>query len=113
MPSASAFLSESISLLINDENENEVGLADRIKEVQQSLYADSLRKYIQNLFKDIKGRGPLLRFLASDLNPDNRRFEELTGLAPDTKLSNSEWSSLVFRELQAIRAVTTGVNGDD
>src|SRR5690606_29184891 len=72
--SVSAFLSESISLLTNDENENEVGLADRIKEVQQSPYADSLRKYAQNLFKDTKGRGPLLRFLTSDLSPDDQQF---------------------------------------
>ncbi len=111
--SVSAFLSESISLLTNDENENEVGLADRIKEVQQSPYADSLRKYAQNLFKDTKGRGPLLRFLTSDLSPDDQQFGELTGLAPDTQISNSEWASWVFRELQAIRAVTAGENEDD
>lgn len=111
--SVSAFLSESILLLTKDENEKEVGLADRFREVQQSKYADSLRKYIQNLFKDIKGRGPILRFLTSDLSPNNQQFGELTGLAPDTQISNSEWASWVFRELQAIRAVTSGESEDD
>lgn len=111
--SVSAFLSESILLLTKDENEKEVGLADRFREVQQSKYADSLRKYIQNLFKDIKGRGPILRFLTLDLSPNNQQFGELTGLAPDTQISNSEWASWVFRELQAIRAVTSGESEDD
>ena len=111
--SVSAFLYESIFLLTKDETEKKVGLADRIREVQQSQYTDSLRKYIQNLFKDTRGRGPLLRFLTSDLSPDDQQFGELTGLAPDTQISNSEWASWVFRELQAIRAVTAGENKDD
>ena len=111
--SVSAFLSESILLLNKDENEKKVGLADRFREVQQSQYADSLRKYIQNLFKDLKGRGPISRFLTLDLSPNNQQFGELTGLAPDTQLSNAEWASWVFNELQAIRAVISGENEDE
>ncbi|QNX18070.1 GTPase-associated system all-helical protein GASH [Acinetobacter seifertii] len=111
--SVSAFLYESIFLITNHNDENQVELAQRVKEVQQSPYAASLRKYIHNYFKNIKGRGLLLRLLVSDLHPDDKQFRELTGLAPNTQLSNAEWASWVFRELQAIRAVTSGENEDD
>ena len=111
--SVSAFLFESISLITNSQKEKNIGLGQRIKDVKQSEYIEPLRKYIDQICKDFDGRGPLLKLLGSNINPDDQQFRGLTGLTPDTQLSNAEWASWVFNELQAIRAVISGENEDE
>lgn len=110
--SVSAFLAESILSIIPSQEEN-IAIGQSIIDLKQSKYAESLCIYIQNLFKDFKGRGPLLMFLISEFNPNDEQFLELTGIEPDTQLTISEWASWLFRELQAIRAVTSGEIEDE
>ena len=111
--SVSAFLFESISLITNSQKEKSMGLGQRIKDVKQSEYVEPLRKYINQKYKDLEGRGPLLKLLGSNINPDDQQFRGLTGLTPDIQLSNAEWASWVFNELQAIRAVISGEDEDE
>lgn len=111
--SVSAFLFESISLITNSQKEKSMGLGQRIKDVKQSEYVEPLRKYINQKCKDLEGRGPLLKLLGSNINPDDQQFRGLTGLTPDIQLSNAEWASWVFNELQAIRAVISGEDEDE
>jgi hypothetical protein len=112
--SVSAFLYESVLSLQAVEKAKQTGLAQLVKEIQQSQYADSLCKYLDSIFTEVQGRGPLLRLLRShSISPDEARFHELTGIASKTKLSNSEWAAWVFRELQAVRAVASGASADD
>lgn len=111
--SVSAFLFESISLIKQPQKEKNEGLRQRIKELKQSEYAEPLCKYINQKCKDLEGRGPLLKLLGSNINPDDQQFRGLTGLTPDIQLSNAEWASWVFYELQAIRAVISGEDEDE
>lgn len=114
--SVTAFLYESVLSLSSDEVAEQIELAELIKEIQQSEYTIPLSHYLDDLLTEDQGRGlllSLLKYNSRSSSPNAKGFRNLTGLESDTQLSNSDWASWIFRELQATRAVLQGVNVDE
>lgn len=114
--SVSAFLFETVYSLLKDEKEEPIQVGKLVKEIQSSEYAEPFCKHLDSLFNKLEGRGPLLRLLCFSFRNqsfDDTQFQVMTGLTVDTSLSHSEWATLIFRELQACRAVLSGVVSDE
>jgi len=114
--SVTAFLYESVLSLSPDEVAGQIELAELIKEIQQSEYTIPFSNYLDDLLTKDQGRGlllSLLKYNSRSSSPNAEGFRNLTGLKSDTQLSNSDWASWVFRELQATRAVLQGVDVDE
>lgn len=112
--SVSAFLYETVISFTESEKNKQFGIAQLIKEVRESDFAETLCGYINQTLPKTEGRGLLIALLHSDsVYKNDREFYGLTGLAAKSKLTLSEWASWIFRELQAIRAVTIEENSDD
>ena len=113
--SVTAFLYESVLSLSTDEVTGQIELAGLIKEIQQSDYTIPFSHYLDDLLTKDQGRGLLLSLLkhsSRSSSPNAEGFRNLTGLESDTQLSNSDWASWVFRELQATRAVLQGADDE-
>lgn len=112
--SVSAFLYETVISLTESEKNKQFGIAQLIKEVKETDFAETLCGYINQTLPKAEGRGLLIALLHSDsVYKNDREFYGLTGLAAKSKLTLSEWASWIFRELQAIRAVAIEENSDD
>ena len=113
--SVTAFLYKSVLSLSTDEVTEQIELAGLIKEIQQSDYTIPFSNYLDDLLTKDQGRGLLLSLLkhsSRSSSPNAEGFQYLTGLESDTQLSNSDWASWVFRELQATRAVLQGADDE-
>jgi len=112
--SVSAFLYETVFSLPDSEKNKQFGIVQLIKEVKEADFGKSLCGYINNTLPRSEGRGLLIMLLLSDSVVSNdHKFQELTGLNAKSKLTISEWSAWIFRELQAIRAVTHEESSDE
>ena len=112
--SVSAFLYETVISFTESEKNKQFGIAQLIKEVRETDFAETLCRYINQTLPKTEGRGLLIALLHSDsVYKNDREFYTLTGLAAKSKLTLSEWASWIFRELQAIRAVAIEENSDD
>jgi len=114
--SVTAFLYESVLSISPDEVAGKIELAELIKEIQQSEYTIPFSHYLDDILAKDQGHGlllSLLKYNSRSSSPNAEGFRNLTGLESDTQLSNSDWASWVFRELQATRAVLQGVDVDE
>lgn len=106
--SVTAFLHESTSLIIKNNTNEIMELGQRIEDIKQSEYTEPLRNYIKHTLNKLEGRSLLLNLVAFNINLDEAQFRKLTGLAINTQISDADWSTWVFRELQSIKAVVSG-----
>ena len=105
---------ETVLSLPDSEKTKQFTIAQLIKDVKQIDFAGTFIFYINKNLEKAEGRGLLVRLFHSYSEYSNeRQFYELTGLATKTKLTLAEWSSWIFTELQAIRAVTMEEYSDD
>lgn len=112
--SVSAFLYETVTSLTEFEKNKQFSIAQLIKEVRETNFAETLCGYINQTLPKAEGRGLLIALLHSDsVYKNGREFYRLTGLTAKSKLTLSEWASWIFRELQAIRAVAIEESSDD
>lgn len=100
------FLRETASELLG-EDDKETGLGQLCRDLLSEKEFEPLVNQLEP-FEFDNGRLPLVGFLKMGLvageSLADREFERLIGLPVKTKLSLSEFSVFIFRELQAIRA---------
>ncbi|HDS7500264.1 TPA: hypothetical protein QHU55_002559 [Klebsiella aerogenes] len=112
--SVPAFLYETVLSLPDYEKTKQFGISQLIKEVKKTAFAKSLCDYINNTLPKAEGRCLLVALLQSDaVYSNDSEFNKLTGLAAKSKFTLSEWSTWIFRELQAVRAVVHGEDSND
>lgn len=103
-----AFLYEATSLIIKTDTDESFELGQRIEDLKKSEYVEPLRNYISQTLNKSEGRSLLLNLIGFGTSLDEIRFRELTGLAINTQISDADWATWVFRELQSIKAVISG-----
>jgi hypothetical protein len=111
--SVAAFLFEAVVGLPSIDKEKTYPIRELAAEAQAHAGLAALRDAGAGLIAPPVGRGPVMALIAHPDAPASRaegEFRRLTGVPPDAQLTLPGWASWVFRELQAVKAVTDGVS---
>lgn len=105
--SVSAFLFEAVVGLPTIEPERSYGILELVADAQQDDRLSPLREKLAKTFARPAGRAAVLSLVAypdliASKKPED--FRRLTGVPADTELTLPQWSTWVYRELQAVAA---------
>jgi hypothetical protein len=105
--SVSAFLEEAVRSIQSSQDSHVRSVKDFLKETSESASLEPLRMEAANLYQTPSGRCPMLALIAhveKQAGLTDSVFRDLTGVESGTQLSNAQWASWLFRDLQAGRA---------
>lgn len=106
--SVSAFLDEAVRLLPDVADADERSVLELVNEARMAEALAPLREAASGLVDGTAGRGPVLAVLGHGLERSaisKDALAALTGLNAAAALQPAGWGLLLFRELQALRAV--------
>jgi hypothetical protein len=107
--SVPAFLRETVRRLGEHDHDAKIPVRRLLEDSVSDKHLTCLVNAAARLTETPKGRGPLLALVghcSSRTLPSGDEFRRLTGVAEDTELTVSEWATWIFRELQALRALS-------
>jgi hypothetical protein len=105
--SVSAFLEEAVHSLPSTPSLGQRSLMEILREACVDPVIDVLRVEAAKLFATPSGRSPVLALIAHPEKLNGLKDEELkaiTGVSPEVSITDSQWASWLFRDLQAGRA---------
>ncbi len=105
--SVSAFLEETVRSLQDSHSDEARPLRTLLQETSNSPYLARLREAAAILFPAPIGRCTISALIAhpeKQINLNDIGFRDLVGVAPETALTNAQWATWIFRDLQAGRA---------
>ena len=107
--SVAAFLREAVIALPTIDPEEKRPIRELVEKTRDASVLNELRTEAGKLVAAPMGRGSILGLIGHpDAVPqiDDRRFRDLVGVKPDIALTLPDWSVWIFREFQAVRAIT-------
>jgi hypothetical protein len=105
--SVSAFLEETVRSVQDSQSEDARSVKVLLEETSNSKSLTALRQEAAILYPAPTGRCALSALIAHPEKQallDNRAFRDLIGVLPDTVLTDGQWATWIFRDLQAGRA---------
>jgi hypothetical protein len=107
--SVAAFLREAVLCVPSVEEGKTYPLHTLIEAADTGTTLQGLRTAARALAPEPVGRGPILSLIGHSrptLWTDPRGFRDLVGVAREAPISLPDWALWIFRELQALRAIT-------